>query len=388
MIYLDNAATSYPKPRVVLESMTKYLEEYGANPGRGAYGMAIAASRMVFDTREELARFFGVDDSRNIIFTLNGTEAINLGLKGFLKPGDHVVTTNVEHNSVTRPLRVLAGEGVSTTKVNCSGEGSLNPDDVKKALQKNTKLIVLTHASNVIGTILPLKEVGKIAGEHGIAFMVDAAQTAGIVPIDVKALNIGLLAFPGHKALMGPPGTGGLYIDPDLELKELIHGGTGEDSRAVFQPLSRPERYESGTLNAVGIAGFGAALRFIREIHTENIWKKEKKLVARLIRKLKEIDSVEVYGTADEDKRVPLVSFNVAGKTGEEVCYLLDKEFGIAARAGLHCAPEAHEAMGTLEKGAVRFSLGHYNTAPEIDEALEAVTKISQMSLKQSSFEA
>ena len=382
MIYLDNAATSYPKPRVVLEAMTKYLEQCGANPGRGAYKMAVAATRTVFETREELARFFNVDDSRNVIFTPNGTEAINLALKGVLESGDHVVTTSLEHNAVTRPLKILEQEGIDTTKVRCSREGSLDPDDVAGAIQKNTKLIVATHASNVIGTILPIKEIGKIAREHQVTFMVDAAQTAGILPLDVKELNIKLLAFPGHKALMGPPGTGGLYIDPRLELKELVQGGTGEDSRGVFQPSSRPERYESGTLNAVGIAGLGAALEFLQNVQIKKICEKERGLTARLLEGLKRIDKVEVYGVEAEDERVPLVSFNIAGKTGEEVCVLLDKKFDIAARSGLHCAPDAHQTLGTLETGTIRFSPGYYNTTQEIDEALEAVATISEVSGK------
>lgn len=379
MIYLDNAATSYPKPPHVLEAISRCLKEQGANPGRGAHQMALAASRVIFSTREKLARLFNVSDSANIIFTLNATDALNLALKGFLKKEDHVITTMVEHNSVTRPLLFLQKtRGVEVTKVKCNSQGYPDLKEMRRALRKNTKLIAVTHASNVIGAVLPISDIAEISQSAKVPLLVDAAQTAGCFPIDVKKLGISLLAFTGHKALLGPQGTGGLYIHPRVELEELRQGGTGSESDKGAQPRIRPDRYESGTPNTPGIAGLGGALEFLAETGIEEIRKKEKILLNRLWEGLQKLPNLVIYGPDPQKARVPLVSLNVEGITGHKLAFLLDKGFNIAARAGLHCAPDAHRTLGTFKTGALRLSLSYFNSEDDIDAVLDALKRIQK----------
>ncbi len=381
MIYLDNAATSYPKPECVLEAVEKCFREKGANPGRGSHRMALAAGREIFEAREAIASLLGVSSSENIVFTANCTEALNLALKGLLRPGDHVVTTGVEHNSVSRPLKKLEEIGVSTTKARCEADGSISVEAIEAAIGPATKLLAVTAASNVVGTLAPLEELSELARARGLIFMVDGAQLVGHRPLNVKALGIHLLAFPGHKGLLGPQGTGGLYIHPDVELEELVQGGTGSNSRVKEQPAERPDRYESGTPNTPGIAGLRAAVEFLSEIGIEVVEEKERALTQRLLSGLSAIDGVTLYGPPAGRDRAPVVLFNVDGVDADRVSFILDRSFGIASRPGLHCSPDAHETLGTLETGAVRLSPGFFNEPEEIDRAVEAIAAIKEAGL-------
>lgn len=376
MIYLDNAATSFPKPESVYREMEKCIKEYGANPGRSGHKLALQAGRVIYSTRELLCRLFNIKDPMRVVFTLNATDALNLGIKGLLKEGDHVVTTSMEHNSVARPLKFLESRGIETTFVQCDQKGLLDPGDIRKALKKNTALIVCTHASNVTGTVMPVKEVGAIAREKGIPFMVDAAQTAGVLDIDVEEMNIDLLAFPGHKSLMGPQGTGGLYIREGIHLVQMREGGTGSSSENLSQPEIVPDRYESGTPNTVGIAGLGAGVKFLLEEGIHNIRRHEQELTRLMLEGLREIKNVKIYGPGDEKQQAPVISINIGDEDSGEISYILDREFNIATRAGLHCAPLAHKTLGTFEQGTIRFSMGYFNTREEIEAAVRAVEQI------------
>ncbi len=378
MIYLDNAATSYPKPEPVIQAVERCLREAGANPGRGAHKLALEAGRLILETRESLAEFFNIGDSSHLIFTASCTEALNLALKGFLRSGDHVMTTSVEHNSVTRPLFALKGKGVSTTKVPCAPNGSLDILELEKAIRPNTRLVAVTAASNVIGALLPLKEISEVVKKHKLIFLVDAAQIAGHRRLDVRELGINLMAFPGHKGLFGPQGTGGLYIDPELELEELKQGGTGGQSESQSQPLVRPERYESGTINTPGVAGLGAGVKLIKELGLKEIAAKEESLVNMLVEGLAEIPGITLYGPPPGASRASVVSVNVSGLDSSQFAFILDQQFDIAVRPGLHCSPDAHETLGTSQTGAVRFSPGYFNTVQDIDGALMAVKSIAK----------
>jgi cysteine desulfurase/selenocysteine lyase len=377
MIYLDNAATSYPKPEQVYRVMDRCVRDIGANPGRSGHRLSLQAGRVIYAAREDLCRLFNIDNPMRVIFTLNATDSINLGIKGLVKKGDHVITTSMEHNSVARPLTALKRAGIETTYVKCSDRGFLDPDDIRKAIKRNTALIVITHASNVTGTIMPVAEIGHIAREQGIPFMVDAAQTAGLLDIDVKAMNIDLLAFPGHKSLMGPQGVGGLYIGEELELVQAREGGTGSSSEDLDQPLILPDRYESGTPNTVGIAGLGEGVRYVIEQGIERIRAYEEGLVARIIEGLNEIKGVKIFGPADAKRQASVVSLNIEGMDSVEVSYILDSKYDIATRAGLHCAPLAHRTIGTLESGTVRLSVGFFNTEEDIDQVIAAISDIA-----------
>lgn len=381
LIYLDNAATSFPKPPQVVEAIVHFLTRIGANAGRSGHRLSVEAGRIVYGTREALAELFHITDPLRIVFGHNVTEMINLVLRGFLRPGDHVVTSSMEHNSVMRPLRALEREGVEVSVVPCSPEGLLDPADLEKALRPNTRLIVLNHASNVTGTILPVKEAGRIARRHGIFLLVDAAQTAGVYPIDAEADGIDFLAFTGHKGLLGPTGTGGLYIGPRVpldELRPLKRGGTGSRSEQEEQPDFLPDKYESGTQNAAGLAGLGAGVRFILEKGVEEIRRHELELTALLLEGLSSIKKVRLYGPADLSLRIGIVSFNIEGMEPSDVALALDEEFGIMCRPGLHCAPAAHKTIGTFPRGTVRFSVGVFNTKEEMEKAIEAVKKLAR----------
>jgi len=377
MIYLDNAATSFPKPQQVIDAVVDCLKNKGANPGRSSHQGALEASRIIFETREKLAQLFGVEDSSNIIFTLNATDALNLGIKGILKSGDHVITTSMEHNSVSRPLNTLAEQGVLVTKVKCDIKGYPDLNELEKAINDKTKLIVTTHASNLTGTLMPIIEIADIVQKNGLLYMVDAAQTAGSFPIDVQEIGIDMLACAGHKALLGPQGTGMLYISPDVELEELRQGGTGGHSEEPLQPRTRPDRYESGTPNTPGIAGLGAGIDFIQATGIDVIRKKEDKLFHHLYGSLKEIDGVQLYGPQAEEPRAPVLSLNINDIGCHEVAFILDEAFGIAARPGLHCAPDAHRTIGTIETGTVRLSLGFFNSEQDIDTAVKAIAQLA-----------
>ena len=379
MIYLDNAATSWPKPEAVYQAMDSFMRNIGASPGRSGHRPAIEAGRIIYETREGIAQLLGVDDPMRIIFTSNATEALNLVIRGILHLGDHAITSSMEHNSVMRPLRAMERGGSRITVVNCSPEGFLDPQDIEQAIEPNTGLIVLNHASNVMGTILPVAEVGQIARQHGVLFMVDAAQTVGCYPIDAEAMNIDLLVFSGHKGLYGPQGTGGLYLRKGIEqtVEPLIYGGTGSHSEYEYQPDFLPDKYESGTPNTVGLAGLGSGVRFVLAQDTSSIRRKEETRTQFLLDGLKAIPGVTVYGSGDARGQVAVISFNISGFTPSEVAMQLEERYQIMCRAGLHCSPIAHKTMGTFPQGTVRLSPGHFTTQEDIEMTVEAVQKIA-----------
>lgn len=384
MIYFDNAATSWPKPPGVVEAMTHFMDNVGANPGRSGHHLSVEAGRIVYEARELVAELFNVADPLRVVFGANVTEALNLALKGYLRAGDHVVTSSMEHNSVMRPLRALAagtcGEGIELTVVPCSKEGFLDPSELEMAIRPNTAMIVLNHASNVCGSLLPMREAGVMARQHGCLLLVDVAQTAGAYPIDMAADSIDLLAFTGHKALGGPMGTGGLIIGDRVSLSRLSpikQGGTGSRSEWEEQPDFLPDMYESGTANAVGLAGLAAGVRWVRERGVEAIRQREIGLIQQLIDGLREIPGVSVYGGLDATRQTATVSFNVAGLEASEVGLRLDDEYGIMCRVGLHCAPAAHRTLGTFPDGTVRFGLSALTTSVQIAQALQAVREIA-----------
>ncbi len=381
LIYLDNAATSYPKPEGVIRATTHFLREIGANPGRSAHRLSVEAARIVFETRERVAQLFGVGDSSRVVFGQNATEAINLGLRGVLRPGDHVITSSMEHNSVMRPLRAMEREGVRVTVVPCSPEGFLHPEDVRQSIKRATRMLVLNHGSNVVGTLQPLSDVGEICHKHGILFFVDAAQTAGAIGIDVRRQGIDLLAFTGHKALFGPQGTGGLIIGERVDEKKLVpikRGGTGSRSELEEQPDFLPDLCESGTLNAVGLAGLGAGLEFILGEGVERIRDHEKQLTENLLQGLRAIPGVVVYGPGNAEMQASTISFNIQGMSPSDVGMKLDENFGILCRVGLHCSPSSHRTIGTFPEGTIRLSMSYLNTDDEVEQALRAVRQIVQ----------
>lgn len=379
MIYFDATATSFPKPPCVAEAMAKFLNEVGANPGRSGHRLAIESGRIVYRAREAVAELFQVADPLRIVFTANVTEALNLALQGLLKPGDHVITSSMEHNSMMRPLRCLEQKGVELTVVPCSAQGVLDPQNIESAIRSNTVMIALNHASNVVGTILPVAEVGGIARKHDLLLLVDAAQTAGVLPIDMERDGIDLLGFTGHKSLYGPMGTGGLIIGERVNLdsfEPIKCGGTGSRSEHEQQPEFLPDKFESGTPNAVGLAGLNASLRWILSQGIENIRSHEIQLTQRLLDGLNSISDVRVYGTLDPEKQIATVSFNIWDKAPSEIGLRLDEEFGILCRVGLHCSPASHKTIGTFPAGTVRFGLGFFNNQNEVDVAIAAIRKL------------
>lgn len=374
MIYFDNASTSFPKPETVLKEIEFSLKNAGANPGRSGHSLSVAAARVVFETREALASLFNVHDSSRIIFTLNVTESLNLALLGFLRKDDHVITSSMEHNSVIRPLRFLQKErGVRVSVAPCLDNGWLEPESIKKAITAKTKLVVLTHASNVTGTIMPIEEVKHLIGE--IPLLVDAAQTAGVIPIDIKESGIDMLAFTGHKSLLGPTGVGGLYISPEIELEPLKRGGTGSLSEHEEQPEFLPDKYESGTQNLLGIAGLLGGLKFIREVGRENIRKHEQMLTIRLLKGLEQIEGVKIFGVRDAQRQIANLSIGLEHASISDLGDRLDREFGIMVRVGLHCAPLAHKTIGTFPVGTLRLSMGYFNKPTEVDEVIAAIKR-------------
>ncbi len=375
-VYLDNAATSFPKPEAVYAATDDYGRSVAGSPGRAEHRGAAEATRVVAEARQRLARLLGAPNPSRVIFTANATHAINLALKGLLRPGDHVVTSGVEHNAVWRPLKKLERQGVQLSAVDCTPTGLLDPADVATAVRSNTRLIVATHASNVLGTVLPVADLAEVAHRHGLPLLVDAAQTAGVYPIDVGALGIDLLAFTGHKGLLGPAGTGGLIVGNGVELEPLLEGGTGGDSALETMPSSLPEHLEAGTLNGVGIAGLSAGAAFLLEKGVANVRRHEVELTAHLLDGLAALDGVTVYGPPDPEARTAVVSINLAGCEPEQVGHVLDEVYDVATRAGLHCAPQAHRTMGTLERGALRLSPGYFTTHEEIDYLLRCLVDI------------
>jgi len=357
------------------------MSEIGANAGRSGHRLAVEAGHIVYEAREAVADLFNAPDPLRIVFGLNVTEAMNLALRGYLRPGDHVITSSMEHNAVMRPLRQLEREGVALTVLPCSLAGFLDPAAIEPAVRPNTAMIVLNHASNIVGSLLPIAEAGRIARDHGALLAVDTAQTAGAYPIDVAADGVDLLGFTGHKGLYGPMGSGGLIVGDRVDVERLAplkRGGTGSNSEREEQPGFLPDKYESGTANVVGLAGLAAGVRFVLANGVKTIRAHEVALTQRLIAGLQSISNVTVYGGLDAELQTATVSFNVAGRLPSDVGLRLDEEFDILCRVGLHCAPTAHKTIGTFPTGAVRFGLSYFNTAEEVDRALTAVTVIAR----------
>lgn len=376
MIYLDNAATTMQKPPEVVEAVTRALTSMG-NAGRGAHEASLDAGRAIFSARKKLTAFFHGTNPGQLIFTANSTESLNIAIKGILNPGDHVITTQLEHNSVLRPLYEMEEKGTELTVVESDRMGNIRIEDIKKSIRENTRAIVCTHASNLTGNLIDIRAVGRIAKEHGLLFVVDASQTAGIFPIDVEENHIDILCFTGHKAMLGPQGTGGMYVKEGVKVRPLLSGGSGVHSYSRRHPVQMPEALEAGTLNAHGIAGLAAAVDYINRTGMDKIREKEQSLMQYFYERVREIPGITVYGDYSGAQRCPVTAINIRDYDSAQVSDVLFAEYGIATRPGAHCAPLMHQALGTVEQGIVRFSFSHYNTIEEIDEVLEAIKALA-----------
>lgn len=376
MIYMDNAATTVQKPKEVAEAVFEAVNSMG-NAGRGAAGPSMEAARVIYDARVKLTRLFGADKPGQIAFTCNSTEALNMAIKGTIKRGDHVISTVMEHNSVLRPLYECREKGAELTILGCDEKGNISYEEMEHAVRKNTKAIVCTHASNLTGNMIDLAYVGQIASKNRILFIVDASQTAGIFPIDVQRQQIDILCFTGHKGLLGPQGTGGLYVREGVEIPTWKSGGSGVDTYNTHHPAHMPEALEAGTLNGHGLAGLSAAVSYIERMGPSNIRAKELSLTNQFYRGISCIPDVTVYGDFDTELRCPIVSMNIGDYDSAEVADALYQTYGIATRSGAHCAPLMHRALGTAEQGAVRFSFSHYNTEEEVESAICAVRELA-----------
>ncbi|EJO5349529.1 aminotransferase class V-fold PLP-dependent enzyme [Clostridium botulinum] len=377
MIYLDNSATTFPKPDTVYNETIKCMKEYCANPGRSSHNMALESSLKVNECREEIANLFNIDKLDNIIFTSNATEALNLGIKGVLKKNDHVITSSIEHNSVLRPINKLKVKGIENTIIKVNKQGIIDINELKESIKDNTKLIVINHVSNVIGTIQDIELIGKIAREKDILFMVDASQSAGIIDIDVIRDNIDILAMPGHKSLLGPQGTGVLYIKDSDIIESIKEGGTGSNSKSLYQPEYMPDKLESGTLNVPGIVGLCEGIKFIKNVGIDNIKYKEQNLCNYLIEELKGIDNVKIYGHKNLVNKTAVVSFTLDNMDSSEVGSILN-ENNICVRTGYHCAALIHKIIGTENTGTVRVSPGYFNKHEDIEKLINVIRKISK----------
>ncbi|WP_346877015.1 aminotransferase class V-fold PLP-dependent enzyme [Clostridium sp. UBA5712] len=378
MIYLDNAATSFPKPPVVYEEMLNCMKNYCANPGRGSHDMSVKSALKIMETRVGICELFNIPSPLNLIFTSNATEALNISIKGALKRGDHVISTVIEHNSVLRPLHSLNEGGVEITLVGVDKAGYVNFKDIKKEIKGSTKMIIINHASNVLGTIQDIESIGRLSKENGIIFMVDVSQSAGVIPIDVENNHIDLLAFPGHKGLLGPQGTGGLFIRDGIKLRNFKEGGTGSNSHFMVQPDFIPDQFESGTLNTPGIAGLCEGIKFIKRIGIDNIRKCEEELTGYLLEEIKKLSYVKIYGSDSKKQRSAVISLNIDGIDASIVGEQLN-ENEIALRTGYHCAPLIHGVIGTEYAGTVRVSPGYFNTFEDIEKLVEAIKMIYKL---------
>ncbi|MDR1471336.1 MAG: aminotransferase class V-fold PLP-dependent enzyme [Synergistaceae bacterium] len=377
-IYLDNGATSYPKPDEVCGAMIEYMTHNGASPGRGNYARAMDADKLVYETRKALSKLLGAPRPGQIIFTCNATESINMALKGYLRPGDRVLTTGYEHNAVARPLKKLETErGIRVELIPCAPDGTLDLSAMRSLLDGGTRLVAAAHGSNVIGCITPLGEVVGTAHERGVPVLADAAQTAGAYPIDAAALQIDMLAFTGHKGLLGPTGTGGLYLREGVVLSTLKEGGTGGMSLSPFPPDDPPDRYEAGTMNVAGIAGLRAAVSYLMGVGVDAVRRHEVELTGILLDGLDSVPGLTYYGPRDTEDRLGLVSFNIEGRDPHKVSMSLDRDYGIMVRSGLHCAPSAHRLLGTAPVGAVRASLGYFSDREDVERLVRALKEIS-----------
>lgn len=377
MIYLDNAATTMHKPQEVIDAVVQAMSSMG-NAGRGANEASLSAARVIYDTRDQLCRFFGVENPKQIAFTANSTESLNIAIKGLLNPGDHVITTMLEHNSVLRPLYEMQEKGVKLTIVKSNPKGTLDIRDIEDAITPETKMIICTNGSNLTGNYIPLQPIGDLAKEHGVLFVVDASQTAGIFPIDVQKMHIDVLCFTGHKGLLGPQGTGGIYVREGLEVRPLKVGGSGVQTYNKKHPVQMPTALEAGTLNGHGIAGLHAAMDYLERTGVDAIRVREQELMWRFYNGVKDVPGVTIYGDFDTKERCAIVTLNIGDYDSAEVSDELLTEYGISTRPGGHCAPLMHEALGTVEQGAVRFSFSHYNTDEEVDTAIRAIHELAE----------
>ena len=377
MIYMDNAATTMHKPQEVIDAVVSAMGSMG-NAGRGASEAALSASRIIYDTRDRLAKLFHAEDARQIAFTANSTESLNIAIKGILEPGDHVITTVLEHNSVLRPLYEMEKRGVELSIVGCDEKGMPDLAQMEQAVKENTKMIICTNGSNLTGNYIDVSVIGDIAHRHGVLFAVDASQTAGVFPIDVQKMQIDILCFTGHKGLLGPQGTGGIYVKEGVKLKPLKTGGSGIQTYSKEHPVQMPTALEAGTLNGHGIAGLHAALGYLEKTGIDNIRKKEENLMWRFYNGVKDVPGVKIYGDYSQKERCAIVTLNIGDYDSSEVSDELLMEYDISTRSGGHCAPLMHEALGTVEQGAVRFSFSHYNTEEEVDTAIRAIHELAE----------
>lgn len=375
MIYLDNAATTMKKPQCVIDAVVNAMTHMG-NAGRGANEASLDASRIIYDTREKISDLVNLKNPSRVAFTCNSTESLNTAIKGILTNKDHAITTSLEHNSVLRPLYELEEKGMELSVVQCDENGNINYDDFEKLIKENTKAIVCTHASNLVGNVLDVKKIGQIAKKHKLVFIVDASQSAGVFPIDMQDMNIDILCFTGHKGLLGPQGTGGLCVREGINVRPLKVGGSGVNTFSKTQPEAMPTILEAGTLNGHAIAGLNAALDYLKEEGIENIQKREEELMFRFYNGIKDIKDIKIYGNF-ENKRAAIVAFNIGDIDSAAFSDELSLYHDISTRPGAHCAPLMHKAMNTVEQGAVRFSFSHYNTEEEIDTAINAVKEIA-----------
>lgn len=377
MIYMDNAATTMHKPECVIDAVAAAMHSMG-NAGRGAHAASLDASRTIYGTREALADFFHAESPKQIVFTCNSTESLNTAIRGTIEAGDHVITTEMEHNSVLRPLYDLAEHGVEVTILPADETGMICYDDFEKEIRPNTKAIVCTNGSNLTGNMIDIKRVGEIAKKHKLLFIVDASQTAGVYQIDVQDMQIDILCFTGHKGMLGPQGTGGMYVRSGLSVKPLKCGGSGVDTYNKHHPKEMPTALEAGTLNGHGIAGLGAGVRYIQENGINQLREKELDLMWKFYRGVKEIPNVKIYGDFTTEKRCPIVALNIGEYDSSEVSDELLMTYDISTRPGAHCAPLMHKALGTVEQGAVRFSFSHFNTEEEVEIAIKAIEELSK----------
>ena len=376
MIYLDNAATTMKKPDCVVKAVKEALCNMG-NAGRGVHDAALDASRTIFETRMALTEFFHGSNPKQLVFTMNSTESLNIAIKGVLEPGDHVITTALEHNSVLRPLYEMEERGVELSILSADSFGRICYEDFEKEIKKNTKAIVCTHGSNLTGNVVDIGRVGAIAKKHGLLFMVDASQTAGVFEIDIEKMNIDILCFTGHKGFFGPQGTGGMYVREGVDVKPLLSGGSGVQTYSKKHPVQMPTALEAGTLNAHGLAGLLAAVTYIKETGMENIRNKERELMWHFYKQVKEIPGITIYGDFENKERCAIVTLNVRDYDSSEVSDALAMDYGISTRPGAHCAPLMHGALETVDQGAVRFSFSHFNTMEEVDLAVKALKEIA-----------
>lgn len=380
MIYFDNAATSLQKPEVVIEAVTEAMKSLG-NASRGAHSAALGSNRMVYETRELLAELFHIDDPSRIAFTMNATESLNIAIAGIFRPEDHVITTVMEHNSVLRPLYRMEESGTELSFLQADKKGNISYEELENAIRSNTRAVICTHASNLTGNVLDLEKIGEICKKHRLLFLVDASQTAGIIPIDVQKMKISVLCFTGHKGLLGPQGTGGIYVAPGINIRPLIVGGSGVQSYLKTQPDEMPARLEAGTLNAHGIAGLHEAVSYIIEKGVEQIYQEEHEKTDYFYRMVRSIPDIHIYGDPEAELHAPIIALNIGDYDSAQVADELMETYGIATRAGAHCAPLMHQALGTQKQGAVRFSFSQFNTRKELDTGIQALRELAEENL-------